>query len=104
MRFARKLASIWTDRWLVWLIVASLVLPPTFYGLVAHQSRVATFAAADQQLVASSLLGVGRAASQDRAVVLPAPCGRSIRSWTPPHADLRELGGLMRSACLCPCR
>ena len=51
MRFARKLASVWTDRWLVWLIVASLVLPPTFYGLVAHQSRVATFAAADQHLV-----------------------------------------------------
>jgi hypothetical protein len=51
MRFARKLASVWTDRWLVWLIVASLVLPPTFYGLVARQSRVATFAAADQHLV-----------------------------------------------------
>jgi two-component system NtrC family sensor kinase len=51
MRFVRKLASVWTDRWLMWLIVASLVLPPTFYGLVAHQSRVATFAAADQQLV-----------------------------------------------------
>ena len=29
----------------------SLVLPPAFYGLVAYQSRAATFAAADQQLI-----------------------------------------------------
>ena len=46
-----QVATSWTDRWLTGLIVASLVLPPAFCGLVAYQSRVATFAAADQQLV-----------------------------------------------------
>jgi hypothetical protein len=51
MRFVRKLASVWTDRWLIGLIVASLILPPAYYGLVAYQSRVATFAAADRQLI-----------------------------------------------------
>ena len=47
----RTLASSWTDRWLVGLIVASLLVPPAYYGLVAYQSRVATYAAADRQLV-----------------------------------------------------
>ena len=51
MRFVRRLASSWTDRWLIGLIVASLIVPPAYYGLVAYQSRVATFAAADRQLV-----------------------------------------------------
>ncbi len=51
MRFVPRLAPSWTDRWLVVLIVASLVMPPAYYGLVAYQSRVTTFAAADQQLV-----------------------------------------------------
>ena len=51
MRFVQRLASSWTDRWLIGLIVASLVVPPAYYGLVAYQSRVAIFAAADRQLV-----------------------------------------------------
>ena len=51
MRFVRRLAPSSTDRWLIGLIVASLIVPPAYYGLVAYQSRVATFAAADQQLV-----------------------------------------------------
>jgi two-component system, NtrC family, sensor kinase len=51
MRFVRRLAPSWTDRWLIGLIVASLMVPPAYYGLVAYQSRVATFAAADRQLV-----------------------------------------------------
>ena len=51
MRFVRRLAPSWTDRWLIGLIVASLVVPPAYYGLVAYQSRVAIFAAADRQLV-----------------------------------------------------
>jgi two-component system, NtrC family, sensor kinase len=51
MRFVRKLASVWTDRWLIGLIVASLMVPPAYYGLVAYQSRTATFAAADRQFI-----------------------------------------------------
>ena len=51
MRFVRRLPPSWADRWLIVLIVASLVLPPACYGLVAYQSRAATFAAADQQLI-----------------------------------------------------
>ena len=51
MRFVRRLAPSWTDRWLIGLIVASLMVPPAYYGLVAYQSRVATFTAADRQLV-----------------------------------------------------
>ena len=51
MRFVRKLASVWTDRWLIGLIVASLMVPPAYYGLVAYQSRIATFAAADRQFI-----------------------------------------------------
>jgi two-component system, NtrC family, sensor kinase len=51
MRFVRRLAPSWTDRWLIGLIVASLIVPPAYYGLVAYQSRVATFAAADRQLI-----------------------------------------------------
>ena len=51
MRFVRRLAPSWTDRWLIGLIVASLMVPPAYYGLVAYQSRVATYAAADRQLV-----------------------------------------------------
>jgi two-component system, NtrC family, sensor kinase len=39
------------DRWLVWLIAASLVLPPAFFGLVAYQSRMATLASAERQMV-----------------------------------------------------
>jgi two-component system NtrC family sensor kinase len=50
MRFALKLASSRPDRWLVWLIVASLVLPPAYFALVAYQSRTATRVAADQQM------------------------------------------------------
>jgi two-component system NtrC family sensor kinase len=38
------------DRWLGWLIVASLVLPPAFFGLVAYQSRTATVASAEQRM------------------------------------------------------
>ncbi len=56
MRFAQRVVSARPDRWLAWLIVASLVLPPAFYALVAYQSRVATFAAADQQLVGTAKL------------------------------------------------
>src|ERR1700727_185474 len=51
MRFVRKLASVWTDRWLIGLIVASLMVPPAYYGLVAYQSRVAALAAADRQFI-----------------------------------------------------
>jgi two-component system, NtrC family, sensor kinase len=39
------------DRCLAWLIAASLILPPIFFGLIAYQSRTTTLAAADQQLV-----------------------------------------------------
>jgi two-component system, NtrC family, sensor kinase len=46
-----KLVPSRPDRWLVWLIAASLVLPPTYFGLVAYQSRAATLVAADQQLL-----------------------------------------------------
>ena len=51
MRFVRRLAPSWTDRWLIGLIIASLMVPPAYYGLAAYQSRVATFTAADRQLV-----------------------------------------------------
>ena len=51
MRFVRRLAPSWTDRWLIGLIVASLIVPPAYYGLVAYQSRVAAFTAADRQLI-----------------------------------------------------
>ena len=51
MRFVRWFAPSWTDRWLIGLIVASLMVPPAYYGLVAYQSRVATLSAADRQLV-----------------------------------------------------
>ena len=51
MRFVRRLAPSWTDRWLIGLIIASLMVPPAYYGLAAYQSRVATFTAAYRQLV-----------------------------------------------------
>src|SRR4051812_32978007 len=51
MRFALKLASSRPDRWLVWLIAASLVLPPAFFCLVAYQSRLATLASAERQMI-----------------------------------------------------
>ena len=60
MRFARKLASIWTDRWLVWLIVASLVLPPTSCPPVAHKSPVDVFTAAIRWLLPRCLAWVER--------------------------------------------
>jgi hypothetical protein len=41
------------DRWLRWLIAASLVLPPILFGFVAYQSRVATMTAADQHLIST---------------------------------------------------
>ena len=46
-----KLVLSRPDRWLVWLIAASLILPPIFFGLIAYQSRTTTLAAADQQLM-----------------------------------------------------
>jgi signal transduction histidine kinase len=51
VRFALKLASSRPDRWLSWLIVASLVLPPAFFGLVAYQSRTAILAGAERQMI-----------------------------------------------------
>jgi two-component system NtrC family sensor kinase len=51
MRFALRLAPIRAARWLAWVFAASLVLPLTFFGLVAHQSRIATLAAAEHQMV-----------------------------------------------------
>jgi two-component system, NtrC family, sensor kinase len=56
MKFTLKFASSRPERWLSWLIAASLVLPLAFFGLVAHQSRVATLAAADQQMVGTVTL------------------------------------------------
>src|SRR5437870_981787 len=61
MSFARKLASSRPDRWLAWLITASLVLPPAFFGLVAYQSRMATLTAADQQMAGTVRLLRGHA-------------------------------------------
>src|ERR1043166_3060588 len=37
-------------RWLIWLIVASLIVPPAFFGLVAYQTRLAVFSVADQEI------------------------------------------------------
>ena len=51
MRFARKAAPSRPDRWLAWLIAASLVLPPAYFALVAYQSRVATLASAERQMI-----------------------------------------------------
>ena len=44
------------DRWLAWLVAASLILPPIFFGLIAYQSRATTLAAADEQLVGTTRL------------------------------------------------
>ena len=51
MRFALKLASSRPDRWLGWLIAASFVLPPAFFGLIVYQSHMATVAGAERQMV-----------------------------------------------------
>src|SRR5205823_338500 len=46
-----NLASSRPDRWLSSLIVASLVVPAAFFGLVAYQSRMATLTSAERQMV-----------------------------------------------------
>ena len=56
MKFAVKLASSQPERWLWWFVAASLMLPLAFFGLVAHQSRIATIAANDQQMVGTVTL------------------------------------------------
>jgi two-component system NtrC family sensor kinase len=53
MRVAMRLVPSRPDRWLRWLIAASLLLPPILFGFVAYQSRVATMTAADQQLIST---------------------------------------------------
>jgi two-component system NtrC family sensor kinase len=45
-----KLIPARPERWLVWLIVASLIAPLSFFGLIAGQSRRSTLATADQQI------------------------------------------------------
>lgn len=51
MRYALKFATSRPDSWLTWLIAASLVLPPAFFGLVAYQSRMATVTGAERQMI-----------------------------------------------------
>jgi two-component system NtrC family sensor kinase len=56
MKFAVKLTSSQPERWLSWLVAASLIFPLAFFGLVAQQSRVATLTAANQQMVGTVTL------------------------------------------------
>ena len=44
------------QRWLVWLIIASLIVPLAFVGLIAHQARRAALEAADQRISGTVML------------------------------------------------
>jgi signal transduction histidine kinase len=44
------------QRWLVWLIIASLIVPLAFVGLIAHQARRAALEAADQHISGTVML------------------------------------------------